>query len=234
MIDSITGGWDKQDVALAQRDLVIVELQHPNDIPPFISFRWAMENVRANSNTLLDAGCGVGHYGVLCERYYQDIIYTGTDVSEFMIQEARKLSKHCRFEVCRFEDNQFDNFDVILAGGIIEVTSDPFSSLEMILGKARRYIILNRLRLTTEPSRQIEETTYCGYIGKFFEWNLNEIVDIINKHASIMAWRDYETQTTLVIEKGGNGSVPIYDGSARRKAGDYPEYNPYEIIYGIL
>lgn len=224
-------GWSRKDVALAMRDLTIGELLHANDIQPFMAFKWAMNHTRIKSGTLLDVGCGVGQYGVLCERNYPDIAYTGTDINEFMIEEARRLSPSGIFEVCQFENNIFDEYDIILASGIIEITDDPPAMLDLLLGKMKHFAILNRIRLTYEESFNIEETTYCDCVGNFFVWNVNEIVNLIKKHASIVAWRDWDTQTTLVIEKEGRNLAPIYDGSTR-KVVDYYIYRPYEIVYG--
>lgn len=229
----IVGGWDRPDVAHAQYDLAMCELRNDDGIFPFAAFKWAMGHVNIKTGTLLDVGCGVGNYAALCERNYPGIAYTGTDINPFAIDAAKKLASSGTFEICRFEDNAFGDYDIILASGIIEVTDDPIASLELLLGRARRYIVLNRLRLICDASRQIEETTYCGYIGRFFEWNVKEIVGIINKHAPIIAWRDWDTQTTLVIEKSGECRLPVYDGNTRKDI-DFYIYRPYDIVYGNL
>ena len=65
---SIPGGWDRPEVAEAQRELVIGELCNADTLP-FKAFVDAMNSEGLRTGSLLDVGCGVGHYGVLCERH---------------------------------------------------------------------------------------------------------------------------------------------------------------------
>ena len=82
-----------------------------------------------------------------------------------MIEQARLLVPLGRFSVREFHDNDFADYDIVLTGQTIEQTDDPPESLDWLLTHARRYIILNRIRLTAEESHRIIEGTYCGNIG---------------------------------------------------------------------
>jgi SAM-dependent methyltransferase len=196
----IPGGWDKPEVAAAQQDLVIRELSVDSaTIGPYAAFRWAMDTIKLERGMLLDAGCGVGHYGVLCERFYPGIRYFGTDLSIPMIAFARNLAPLGVFSVCEFRANHFENFDIVLTGQTLEVTDDPPGSLDILLTRARHYIILNRIRVTEDESYRIFEGTYCDNTGQTWLWNLADITRRIEARAEILARRDWENQATFVI-----------------------------------
>ena len=180
------GGWDKQDVAQAQLERVTEELRDPSHVGPFAGFLWAMREIGLKRGTLLDAGCGVGHYGVLCERAFSQIIYVGTDASEAMIAEARLLAPMSNFYVVDFTANMFGAVDIVLASSVVEMLPDPRAALEFMLSEARDYVILNRMRITQDggPSRALAEHTYCGNIGRQWLWNLGELREIVTRHAN--------------------------------------------------
>jgi SAM-dependent methyltransferase len=182
---SIPGGWDRADVAAAQRDLVIGELC-ANDTLPFMAFIDAMNSMKFRAGKLLDVGCGVGHYGVLCERNFPAIRYRGTDASRAMIDEARILAPLCLFDVCEFYENKFADYDIVLASQVVEMDGDSWDRLCLLLSSAKRYVILNRIRLTPEKSHRITEATYCGHTGYNWLWNMAEIEAEIAHHGSVV------------------------------------------------
>jgi len=203
---SMRGGWDSPDVAAAQRELVRVELCAPEECLPYKNFLWAMGMIHNRLEWdahLLDIGCGVGHYGVLCERYFIGVDYYGTDASAAMIAEARLLAPLGRFVVCEFSDNELDDYAVVLASQVIELMGgDVWANLRWLLGNAPRYIILNRIRLTPEPSHAIEEATYCGHSGLEWLWNQAELESAIVEYCDVVGssiW-DNGNQATYVLE----------------------------------
>ena len=107
-----------------------------------------------------------------------------------------------RFDVCDFKDNAFGDFDIILAGQVIEQLDDPPAMLEWLLTQARQYVILNRIRLTAETSHRITESTYCGEVGRTWLWNREDITRRIEKHAQIVAHNDWwaTDQVTFVVK----------------------------------
>lgn len=207
----ITGGWDRVDVAKAQLRLVTSELQNADHVLPFAEFVKAMEATGVAVGRLLDVGCGVGHYGVLCERHFPFIKYHGTDASAAIIAEAQLLAPLGVFEVREFADNDFEWFDIVLASQVIEIAGgDCFANLCLLLSRARHFVILNRIRLAdNRPSYAITETTYCGCSGHEWLWNLDEIEHVILKYGKIIhrsIW-DNGNQATFVINllRGKNG-----------------------------
>lgn len=207
------GGWDRTDVAQAQRDRVVDELQHAQDVGPFRAFIWAMEQTGIVRGTLLDVGCGVGHYGVLCEKNCHHIVYTGTDASAAIIAEARLLAPLGKFEMCAFEHNYFEGYDIVMASQVIEMLPDCWAALELLLTKARRCIILNRIRLAPdgETSHAIEESTYCGCSGHEWLWNIAELTAFIGRFGVIVGNYDWDNQTCFVIKKDENVACAVHN-----------------------
>lgn len=203
MPHTIVGGWDRPEVAEAQRELVIRELsQDSMTVGPYAAFRWAMDTIGLERATLLDVGCGVGHYAVLCERFYPGVHYHGTDLSDIMTVYARLLAPLSTFSVCEFRDNRFEDFDIVLASQVVEMTDDPPGALDILLTRARRFVILNRIRLTIEVSHRIAEATYAGNMGQNWLWNLVRLTHFIEARAMIVARNDWATgHATFVIKR---------------------------------
>jgi len=188
-MDKIVGGWDLPEVAAAQHALVIRELTEHTTAPvgPYVAFRWAMDMIGLEYASLLDVGCGCGHYAVLCERFYPHVNYHGTDVSDPMTVYARQLAPLSTFSVCEFRDNKFGDYDIILASQVLEQLDFPLDALDTILLRARQYVILNRIRLTPDVSHRITEATYAGNVGRNWLWNLDDIMQRIEQRAKIVA-----------------------------------------------
>ncbi len=202
------GGWKLAEVAAAQRALVEKQLREPETVEPFAAFLKAMLSIPdTDGMLLLDVGCGVGHYGVLCARYFSEISYFGTDSSAAMIAEARKLCQVGTFAVCEFDNNGFNDFgafNIVLVSQVLEYQEDPWRALGRVLSDSRGYVILHRLRTTPDHSRLTPpELTYCGNTAPSYEWNL----DVLGLFAVSYGWRvascDFwgKHDATMVLER---------------------------------
>lgn len=211
--------WERPEVADAQ--LVLVRAQLDADArgkppAPFAAFHRAMKFLTARAGewfSMLDVGCGVGHYGNLIARKCPTISYHGTDVSAAMIEHAIRLfyggfpqlSEDAEpFEVCRFEDNAFATFDVVFVSQAVEMTDHPFASLRLVLAQAKKYVLLHRLRLTAndEPTKRIEEATYCGYAARNVLWNRGEMMEIAREYGEVIYQDEWDGMLTMIVEKG--------------------------------
>lgn len=69
--------------------------------------------------SVLDVGCATGGFCAILKELQPNILYTGVDISETMIAEARGLFPDSRFEVARADSLPFPDgsFDLVLSAG---------------------------------------------------------------------------------------------------------------------
>lgn len=194
MLSDDNGGWLTPEVAQAQADLVERELAplyaiadnpldiskwHPRLGEPYEPFMAALDAIKAPAgSTLLDVGCGVGHYGTLLRHLRPAIQYTGTDYSEHMVDKARQREPRLIFRVSAVRDNELDAYDIVLLSQCLEITGAPETNLRYVLGQADGYVILHRLRLGLTTGR-ITEPTYAGYVGNNWLWRRADLAALI-------------------------------------------------------
>lgn len=198
-MEAIEGGWHTVEVARAQRDLVLKELSRADTVAPYVGFKWAMDTIGITEGRLLDVGCGCGHYGVLCERLYPKIKYFGTDASRAMIDEAKQIAPLGKFVTVDFEHNDFKSADIVLLSQVVELMPDPVAAMGLALRSFKRYIILNRIRLSNAESYRVEsEPTYCGNVGHNWVWSIGDLLDLMPETCNV-AMMEWDNQATLVV-----------------------------------
>jgi SAM-dependent methyltransferase len=177
--------WKLPEVADAHAEACAVALScDPNDVLPYRHFIEAMNHISNKSATLLDVGCGAGQYAELCRRYFPDVKYTGTDVSEYMIDHARRMNPASRFERADFFDNKFGDYDIVLVSGVLDY-ADTWRGLGYILRHMKDLAILQRLCLTEEDSHFVVSPTYAGHSEPTYYWNYTELAGFISPVAKI-------------------------------------------------
>ena len=184
---SSAGDWQR-GIAERMLERSRAELARPTSVPPFLAFRYALEAVlrddgRSRPVRLLDIGCGTGQYSELVARWFpHDIEYTGCDISEEMVAAARREWPGRRFEVddVLAPTLDYDTFDVLLAGALIDVLVEWRAALEIVLGSAAPYVILHRQRLSRSRTRVSRAAGYGRqrtYRTVISEPDLERIVD---------------------------------------------------------
>lgn len=202
--------WQRTDVALAQRKLVLQQLDEEQTCPPFQAFRRAMdfllsteELLRVRGGGMLEVGCGVGHYGVLVERHYPTLSYFGSDLSMAMVENS--LLEPSQVTCCFFEENDFSTFHIVLLSQVLEMLEHPDLALELALQRLRAgsYLILHRLRWQRAPARSLQEETYCGYMARNYVWNIEDLLPRLRVFGTVRYLDRWETNATLLFQKRG-------------------------------
>jgi len=172
--------WKSDDVARQMRELARAQLEDPTVVPPYRAFLDAVDYALAElplpvPARFLDFGCGVGHYSELIARRYPGRFrYVGCDFSPAMVEAARAEWPGREFVVNDLFANTLDlgEFDLVLAGALIDITEDYERALDVLLGSAARFVLLHRQQLTAGPSHvevvpgYAGQTTYRSYLNR--------------------------------------------------------------------
>lgn len=154
--------------------------------------------------SLLDVGCGVGHYGVLCARYHPEIRYFGTDVSPHMITQAQDLLRgngvRAVLAACPWNESPLAFFDIVLVSQVLELTDDPPAALQFVLEHAKKHVLLHRLRVRGTPGR-VYEPTYCSYPARNYIWDEAELLKMVSRYGMVPPVEHWEDSITLRLVK---------------------------------
>jgi SAM-dependent methyltransferase len=192
-----TSSWQSREVAEGQLKLVLDELSRfPARVAPHLAILQAMRSIKPEGMTLLDVGCGVGAYSQVLKPF--KVEYFGTDFSPHMIELARKNFVG-NFSVCEFSENHFGDYDIVLAGAVMEYAG-RWDALNLILDNFHRYAILHRMRFRKE-SKAFQEKTYAGHSEEFYFWNENQFIETCKSKAKIIKSIRWDAQDTVLVEK---------------------------------
>ena len=204
--------WKRPDVARQMELLTTGELQREDAIAPYRAFLGAVETLIQEHDLpeparLLDFGCGVGHYSELLERHFPGRFeYTGCDFSEAMIETARRRWPDRQFVVNDIFANTLDlnEYDVIVAGALLDVLDDWEPALDILLGSQATYVLLHRQQIALDGDSHVEvvpgydgQTTYRMYLSR------RDLESITRRNGRALV-RDIEVDgplRTLLFEK---------------------------------
>lgn len=200
--------WLAESTALAQRALVLDQLKRPNKTQPFYHFiqllavlAYHEPRVEAGKPlTLLDAGCGVGHYGVLLRQLAPRVLYTGTDLSQAMLDNT--ILENGVFIQRPFEQNEFGLYDVVLLSQVLEMTDSPRAALFDVLRAMREggWLLMHRLRHDDIGARAVLEATYGGLPARNYIWDMAELrldLEAWGAVCKVHGWGDSATASLL-------------------------------------
>jgi len=179
--------WDLPEVAEAQYDLTCGELEAFRKGRVFTYFAMALTYVPGFEElSLVDLGCGVGHYATFIHQQWPEMLYTGIDASQAMVDVAQEHCKNPRAEFFCFSLDNYDYpskfYQIALHSQALEYTPHPAENLAHLLRQGPRYIILHKIRFTEDrsaPSHRLMELTYCGHQEEVYLWNEFELLKMI-------------------------------------------------------
>jgi len=195
--------WEEKEVAIAQYNLVMSELAMSPLPQVYLVFIDAIKIIGPDRmSSLLDIGCGVGHYACVLHRYFSGIHYIGTDVSRYMIEIAKQTAPFAEFHVCEFFENDLSGADAVMASSSMEYTKDPVRAMQFLLQGPQKFTILHRLHLTPGNTAPVLESTYCGKKEPKMHWNSDDIMRMIDDANAEMVfsslWSGREMMTVVV------------------------------------
>lgn len=90
-----------------------------------VRYRTLSEVCELDERTVLEVGCGFGDLGEFLKKKYRNMNYCGVDISERMVEEARKIHPQFTFQRQNVLDVRAEaGFDVVMAQGIFYLLGD--------------------------------------------------------------------------------------------------------------
>lgn len=206
----LNGRWDLPEVADAQYSLVTHELAlDPEKVPPYAAFLRAMQHINPPFGaSLLDVGCGVGHYGTLLRRSPWSVRYLGVDVSQAMIDVARQREPGLDFQQGDMRSAPYGNYSIVLHALAAECGPQTLANLAVMLRETVGTVIWHRVRLTPGETGYVTEATYAGHSGRIWLWNLTDLIGFLNLSVGasqdrgyvIQSWPERDDLLTVILE----------------------------------
>ena len=112
--------------------------------------------------SVLDVGCAIGNFYSIFKELNPRITYTGIDVAEGMIEEARRRHPGVAFHLGNGRKLPFDNdaFDLVSCMGVLHHNPDYLAMVEEIFRVTRRFAVIDLPRLVTQPYAFDMATSY--------------------------------------------------------------------------
>lgn len=198
--------WQTPGVAGYMGDLVALELdpktyqQHP-PFKHFLAAMWGLGNV--GGKTLVDAGCGVGHYSELLHRHFPAVRYAGFDFGAPMIDRARQMWPGREFFVADMVEFDYSPYDIVLASSLIEVMDDWARGSEAMCRTAK-LIILHRVRIHAGKTERRNTGGYPHQSTYTHYHNERELVAFYEERGFDVMWYEHWTefpQATYIFER---------------------------------
>jgi ubiquinone/menaquinone biosynthesis C-methylase UbiE len=131
-----------------------------------------------------DVGCGTGGFLNVLKQYAADVKYTGIDVSEEMIKNARRIHPGISFYVSDGNSLDFEDssFDLVMLYGVLHMNLDWKDMIKECWRITKRYLLFD-LRLTEGKSVEDINRSYqkIAFNGN---WDGKSIVPYVVVNAS--------------------------------------------------
>ena len=151
----------------------------------------------AEGNSLLDLGCGIAEAG----STFTDYSYTGADLPHIIENAARKKNPDLNFIYFEAGEDNYDfvgEYDIVLMNSFISEVPDWYRILSHVLSNAKKYIIIHRQEVTSEPSFLQEYKTYA---------NLTTVKTVINYDDLIVLFERSGYQIELEVNSFPSDNV---------------------------
>jgi putative methyltransferase (TIGR04325 family) len=153
--------------------------------------------------TLLDFGCGNGHYQAILAAWPHTAkwAYIGVDSQAACVQFCRRTYPTSRFEtVAEGQPLPFpdDAFDIVLASGVIQYIQNEVMTLAELHRVTRAYVLVSRLPTWKYQASQLVRQYLRGAFGEehypLHVFNRGQIEDLFAQVGFAVVWRDYGSE----------------------------------------
>jgi ubiquinone/menaquinone biosynthesis C-methylase UbiE len=103
-------------------------------------FKKALNNIKFSGRNILDAGCGLGDYSIICGKIFPKKLVFGLDISEYKIKKSIEKSQALGLKNVRFDQGdllnlpQKDYFDFIFSIDVLEHIHEDEKVLKNLRG----------------------------------------------------------------------------------------------------
>jgi SAM-dependent methyltransferase len=122
--------------------------------------------------SVLDAGCGQGHFARFYRQEYPGASYVGIDISERAVAYLRRSLEGAEFHVadlCRWDDPAARTFDVVQCLEVVHLILDDAVATRAITALARRLKPSGALLVTAAlPDKTVQPGDYLRYRSRAF------------------------------------------------------------------
>ena len=144
--------------------------------------------------SVLDVGCAVGGFSEILKKYKEDIIYSGIDISDEMIKQARwKYPRHI-FKVADGEKIPFpkEKFDLVICLGLMHLNLNWRKILKESWRVTKKYLLFDLRLLDKGKSIENLDLSYqkiefeSNWDGKSkLPYVLVNIADVLNEFSDL-------------------------------------------------
>ncbi len=151
------------------------------------SEKYYLEKIELKNASILDIGCACGGFYNIFKQLADNVDYTGIDVSEELVAEARKSYPAASFFVTEGEKLGFDGnaFDLVYSSGVFHLIEDSWKALYKEAYRVSKNKILIDFRLTDK--KECRGKIFMDFYGSgeknyavYTAVNVLELFDFLN------------------------------------------------------
>lgn len=196
-MEKIFADWTTQEIANANNDLNSSYFQtgeykkYESYFKLKEAFEYIFNNEQKRPLSVLDVGCGSGWHAVYLKENNFQLLFNGTDISEYMCINALKNFPDGNFFISNIIEENFKNiYDIVMESAVIELMSDWEKAIKNMLISSNKWFIAHRLFFTEEETKEEQVTTYFNMPDIRIHVGLEEFINILKKEGFTMVKKD--------------------------------------------
>ncbi|GMV40951.1 MAG: hypothetical protein AMXMBFR64_26670 [Myxococcales bacterium] len=164
---------------------------------------------RLDPRTVLEVGCGAGHFVEVLRKALPEARIVGVDLSERMVREAREHVPGVEFLVGSAYDLPYDDgsFDLVVAAEVLETLHDPQKALREIVRVTHRHALLSVARQPHWRALNMVRLAWLDEMGHHpghvQDLNKGDFMRMVRGHFRVVEARDPLPWVIVSARKGG-------------------------------